>query len=288
MKATALARFHVIVFIWGFTAILGKLISLEALELVWYRLIFTIVSLYIFFRFHRFNLQLALPSAAYLLFIGLIVGAHWYFFYHAIKVSNVSITLISLSTITLFTSLLEPLFFRRKVSIYEILLALVVIAGIAMIYRFEMTESDGMLYGILAAFCGSLFVVLNGKVTHHHHSYAITFYEMAGALVLLTTMGFVQGGVNFSFNLSWADTFYLLLLSIICTAYPFVVSVKLMKELSPFTVNMITNLEPVYGIVLSLLIFGDTEYMSSGFYAGTFLILCAIFAYIYLKKRNRL
>lgn len=288
MKATALARFHVIVFIWGFTAILGKLITLEALELVWYRLIFTLVSLYVFFRFTRFNVKVPLKQAGYLLGIGLIVGAHWYFFYHAIKVSNVSITLISLSTITLFTSLLEPLFFRRKVSVYEIALALVVIAGIAMIYRFEMAESDGMLFGILSSFCGSLFVVLNGKATHQYHSYAITFYEMAGALLLLSLMGLVQGDVNFSFQLSLHDLIFLLLLSIICTAYPFVVSVKLMKELSPFTVNMITNLEPVYGIILSLLVFGDAEYMSNGFYAGTFLILCAIFVYIYLKKRNRL
>ena len=288
MKASALARFHVIVFIWGFTAILGKLITLEALELVWYRLIFTLVSLYLFFRFSRFSVQVPMKQAAYLLGIGLIVGAHWFFFYHAIKVSNVSITLISLSTITLFTSLLEPLFFRRRVSVYEIALALVVMAGIAMIYRFEMAESDGMLFGILSAFCGSLFVVLNGKATHRYHSYAITFYEMAGALVLLSLMGLIQGDVNFSFQLSLNDIIYLLLLSVICTAYPFVVSVKLMKELSPFTVNMITNLEPLYGIILSLLVFGDTEYMSNGFYAGTFLILCAIFVYIYLKKRNRL
>ena len=288
MKATALAKFHVIVFIWGFTAILGKLISLEALELVWYRLVFTIISLYLFFRIYKHSLKIPVKSALYLLFIGLIVGAHWYFFYHAIKVSNISITLISLSTITLFTSLLEPLFFQRKVSVYEILLALVVIAGISMIYQFEMEESDGMFYGILASFCGSLFVVLNGKATHKYHSYSITFYEMVGAFVLLSLMGLFQGNVNFNFELSMADTMYLILLSVICTAIPFVVSVKLMQELSPFTVNMITNLEPVYGIVLSLLIFGDAEFMSSGFYAGTFLILCAIFAYIYLKKRNKL
>lgn len=288
MKASSLAKFHVIVFIWGFTAILGKLISLQAINLVWYRVLFTLVSLWIYFRFIRFKLVLPVKAIFYILGIGLIVGFHWFCFYHAIKVSNVSITLISLSTITLFTSLLEPLFFRRAVSLPEVFLALVVIAGITLIFRFESGYSAGIFYGIMAAFAGSLFVVLNGKIANKYPAYSITFFEIGGAMVLLSAMMLLDGSLGFPPLPSMNDLALLIVLSVACTAIPFVVSVHLMKELSPFTVNMITNLEPVYGIVLSLLIFGDDEYMSPGFYAGTLLILFAIFTYIFLKKRNKI
>jgi drug/metabolite transporter (DMT)-like permease len=288
VKATALARFHVIVFIWGFTAILGKLISLQAIDLVWYRVLFTIISLWVYFRFIRFKLQLPPKAIIWILFIGLIVGFHWYCFYHSIKVSNVSITLISLSTITLFTSLLEPLFFKRAISLKEVFLALVVIIGISLIFRFESGYSEGIFYGILAALAGSLFVVLNGKIANRFPAYSITFYEIGGALILLTCMMLIDGDIGLPSVPSATDFWLLVILSIVCTAIPFVVSVHLMKELTPFTVNMITNLEPVYGILLSLLVFGDDEYMSPGFYAGTFLILFAIFTYLFLKKRNKI
>ena len=289
MNRSALARLHVIVFIWGFTAILGKLISLQALQLVWYRLLFTIISLAVFFAAVRFKPVVHRSGLLRLLGIGAIVGAHWYCFYHAIKVSNVSITLISLSTITLFTSFLEPLFFRRRISPAEVLLALLVLTGITLIFRFEQGYYLGMFFGILSAFCGSLFVVLNAHMIKTEKAYSITFYEMIGALLLLTTMQ-LTGSEPLPVVLQLPglhDLGYLLVLSVVCTAYPFVASTNLMKHLSPFTVNMITNLEPVYGILLSVLIFGNSEYMSSGFYAGTSVILFAIFLYIYLKKKQK-
>lgn len=287
MKASAISRFNFIVFIWGFTAILGKLISLQALELVWYRLVITIVSLLFFFRYQKFSLRLPAKAMLSMIGIGFIVGTHWYCFYHAIKVSNVSITLICLSTISLFTALLEPLLFRRKISVYEVGLALMMVLGIGMIFKFELNYLQGILYGIGAALGGSLFVILNARLIHQHHAYAISFYEMVGAFLLLSGCMLFQKTSLPSLQLSMSDFFYLLLLGILCTAYPFIVSVKLMKELSPFTANMLTNLEPVYGIILSLLIFGESEHMSSGFYGGTVLILLTLFVYIYMKRKEK-
>lgn len=222
------------------------------------------------------------------LFTGLIIAAHWIFFFEAIKQSNVSVTLAALATSSLFTSLLEPLFFKRKIYPYELFLGLLVLLGLYFIFQFETELSWGLILGIIAAFLASLFTVFNGLLIKKYDSGRISLYELFGGFLGITVYFLIKDPSLFpDFQLSFSDAFYLLLLGTVCTAFAFVASVKVMEELTPFTVSLSINLEPVYGIILAVLIFGESEKMSLGFYSGTALILLALFINVIVKRRLR-
>lgn len=220
------------------------------------------------------------------LFTGFIIAAHWILFFEAIKQSNVSVTLSALATASLFTALLEPIFFKRKLYPYELLLGLLVLLGLYFIFQFETDNSFGILLGIGSAFLASLFTVINGRLIKKYNSTRISFYELAGGTIAISLYFLVfKNGTLPNFDISSSDWFYLLLLAIICTAFAFVASVKVMEELTPFTVSLTVNLEPVYGIILAILFFGEEEKMSFGFYAGTLVILASLFLNVLFKKR---
>jgi len=221
-------------------------------------------------------------------FTGFIIAAHWVFFFEAIKQSNVSLTLSALATASLFTAILEPIFFKRKIHFYELFLGLLVVLGLYFIFQFESENSLGIILGIISAFLASLFTVINGKFIRKYNSTRISFYELAGGTIAITLYFLVAKMDSFpNFQLSISNWVYLLLLAVICTAFAFVASVKVMEELTPFTVSLSVNLEPVYGIVLALLFFGEEEKMSFGFYIGTFLILFSLFLNAIFKRRAR-
>ena len=218
--------------------------------------------------------------------VGFIIAAHWIFFFEAIKQSNVSVTLAALATASLFTALLEPIFFKRKLHWYELILGGTVILGLYFIFRFETENGLGILLAIIAAFLASLFTVINGRLIRKYDSTRISFYELSGGVIAITLYFLIFKPEKFpNFEMSGTDAFYLLLLGSICTAFAFVASVKVMEELTPFTVSLSINLEPVYGIVLAYLIFGEEEKMSLGFYGGSLLILSSLFLNVWLKKR---
>lgn len=278
-------RLHIIVLIFGFTAIIGELLTLSAVNLVWYRIVFTVTALFFYLRLKKIPLRVPLKEAGKLLLTGLVVGLHWICFYQSIKVSTISIALISFSTVTIFTGLLEPLIFKRRISMIEILMGVIVLIGISIIFQFEKAYTEGILWGIGAAITSAAFVVANGLFAKRQNAVVISFYEMLGAFALLTVIQIVRGNMHFSFLLNPSDLILLLILSLVCTAFAFVVSVDIMRELSPFMVNLTINLEPVYGIILSLLIFGESEFMSPGFYLGTFIILLCVLIYPIFKYR---
>ncbi|PKP44086.1 MAG: EamA family transporter [Bacteroidetes bacterium HGW-Bacteroidetes-13] len=268
---------HLIVFIWGFTAILGALISLDALPLVWFRMGLAVLFVWLFILFKKINLRIPRKTLFILLLSGLVIAMHWITFFKAIKVSNVSITLGTLSTGAFFASILEPIFYKRKVIWYEIFFGLMVIIGLYIIFSVEIRYVEGILLALVSAFLSASFALINGKLASFHNSSAITFYELLGGVFFLSIFLLFNRQFSFEFfKLSNSDWMYLLILSSVCTAYAFIASVKILRYLSPYTVMLTINLEPVYGIILAALIFKDKEHMSGSFYIGAMLILSTV------------
>lgn len=227
-------------------------------------------------------------SAGKVLLAGAIIAAHWITFFHSIKISTVSVTLACVSTGALFGSLLEPLFYRRKIDPRELVLGLFVIAGLYLIFRFEGDYTAGIIVGLISAFLAALFQVINGKLVKNRTPYRITFLEMLGGFVAIGIYLLFTGGINQSlFHIPAMDWLWLLILGSVCTAFAFIESVAVMRTLSPFTVLLSINLEPVYGIVLALLIFGDSEKMDPLFYVGAAIILLAVVADSLLKTLRK-
>jgi len=277
---------HFIVVLLGFTAILGKLIQLPAPILVWYRTMFAFIALFIWFTIKRTKFILSFRQTLQLLGIGLIVGLHWICFFHAIKVSNVSVTLGCLASGTLFASLLEPLLFKRRIYWFEVILGLVIIIGLYLIFQFETRYLAGIIFSLIAFFLSSLFTVLNKKITVKYNQNVIGFYEMLGGFIGVTIYLLINGNIN-SHDLSFTlhDLIFLVLLAVICSAYAFSAVVRVMKEISAYVVVLTINLEPIYGIILAYFIFGASEYMTLGFYSGTLILILSIFLYPVLERK---
>ena len=270
---------HVIVFIWGFTAILGKLISLEALDLVWYRMLFASVIMTFVVLFSKGKVKVPFNVLVGFIVSGIIIAAHWLTFYQAIKVSNVSITLACLSTGAFFASILEPIFYKRKVIWYELLFGIIVVVGLGIIFNVETKYTTGIYLAVTSAFLSALFSVINGKYAKEYDPNIISLYELLSGVFFISIYLFFAGSFTPAFfSLSINDLIWLFLLSSICTAYAFSASVKVMKFLSPFTVMLTINLEPIYGIILALLIFKDGEEMTPLFYVGALVILATVIA----------
>ncbi len=273
-------KLHFIVVIFGFTAILGKLIHLPAPQLVWYRMLIATVSFLVYFAIKKRNFKISPYQVLKIIGVGLIVTAHWITFFGAVKLSNVSVTLGCLASTTLFTSFLEPLFFRKKVNKTEVIIGVLIISGLYLIFQFQAEYWEGIICATSSAFLAGLFTVLNRKLVAKHPASVISFWEMLGGLIGITIFLFFSDGFNSAIiHPTTSDLFYLLILGVICTAFAFVIQVDVMKQLTAYVVALTINLEPVYGIILAFLFFGDSELMSYGFYAGTLIIIIAVFGY---------
>lgn len=278
---------HLIVFIWGFTAVLGALISLDALPLVWFRMLFAVGFIAIYIYFKKISLRISKKVLIQFLFSGLIIALHWYTFFHAIKISNISITLACLSTGALFASLLEPILYGKKIVRYEVFFGLLVVLGLYIIFNVEGNYFLGMLTALTSAFLSALFAVINGKLVQTHNPIIMSFYELSGGVFFFTfLLLFTHSFSPTFFMLSAKDLLYLLILSSVCTAYAFIASTSVMKFLSPYTVMLTINLEPIYGIILAVLIFKDKEKMSFEFYIGAFIILLTVLLNAFIKSRK--
>lgn len=270
---------HFIVFIWGFTAVLGALISIEAIPLVWYRMLMATSLIFLWVLYRKESLKFTWKTIGGFCIAGIVIALHWLAFFGAIKASNVSVTLAIMSTGALFTSILEPIFYRRKVIWYEVMFGLIVVAGLAIIFNVEGDYFTGILLALSASFLGALFSVINGKFAVKYNASVISLYELGFGVLFITGYLILNG--NFTaefFVLSQNDLIYLFILASACTAYAFIASVHVMKWISPYTVMLTINMEPVYGIILALLILGDDEYMSPQFYYGAALIIVTVVA----------
>ncbi len=279
---------HLIVFIWGFTAILGRLITLDALPLVWFRMLFAVFFIFIYIKVKKSKVNVPPQMVLKFMVAGLIIALHWFTFFRAIKVSNVSITLACLSTGAFFTSLIEPIFFKKKIIWYELFFGLLVVVGLCIIFKVEANYMEGILLALLSAFLSASFAVINSKFVKEYEPTVISIYELSGGVLFFSL--FLWFTSSFSadfFHLNGNDLLYLFILSSICTAYAFIASTSVMKYLSPYTVMLTINLEPIYGIILAVLIFKEKEQMSTGFYFGALLIVVTVILNGILKSRTK-
>lgn len=295
-KLKSYLHLNVIVFIWGFTAILGALISLDAVPLVWYRMSMASLFIFAWVLLKKKNLRLSGKDLMMCVLGGVIIALHWLTFFAAIKVSNVSITLAMISTGAFFASVLEPIFYKRKVIPYEMLFGLMVILGLYIIFSVETQYLSGILLALVSAFLSACFSMINGKLAKKADASVVSFYEIAvGAggvsiyLFWLTGFGGEAEGFNAAFfTISSTDWWYLFILASVCTAYAFITQVAVMKHLTPYTVMLTINLEPIYGIFLAYLIFGSAEQMNPEFYYGALLILSTVILNGVMKTKRKI
>jgi drug/metabolite transporter (DMT)-like permease len=275
----AFIQLHIAVLLAGLTGILGKLISLNEGLLVWYRLLLTAPSLWLLALLRRQDIRIGRRDLWRIFGIGGIAALHWVAFYGSIKYSNVSVSLLCFSAIGFFTALIEPLIMRHKVDVVELLLGLLVIAGICLIFQVNPHFKTGIVIGLVSALLGSLFPVLNKRILRRVSSENVTLYELSGGFLVLTLLMPVYLWLFPAPSLlpSPSDWGWLLVLSWACTVLAFNLSMSALQKISAFTVNLSYNLEPVYGILLAFLLFREDKYLSGGFYIGFFLILLSIF-----------
>lgn len=281
---------HFLVFIAGFTAILGKLILIvnSPVAIVWHRMLIASVLTAFFMLISKRNFRINLKLLLKYSMLGLIIALHWITFFEAIEQSNISLTLAMFSTAAFFTSILEPIFFKRKVIIYEVILGFIVVIGVCIIEYAEFQYLSGIILGIFSALFASLFSVLNGIMIKNDNAVKISFYEFISGVFFISIYLYFKSDlstlvVNDFLSLNYL---YIFLLGSICTAYAFIASVYLLKFISPYSVVLTYNLEPIYGIILAIIFFRNQEKMSLLFYLGLFLILFSVLINMYVKKRN--
>ncbi len=276
---------HLLVFIWGFSPVLGRFITANTWQLVWFRILITVFVMYFYLLFTKHNFLIARSDLIKLFGTGLIIMVHWLAFYGAIKVSNISVTMVAFSTGTLFSSFIEPFFLKRKVRAYEVLIGMIIIGAIALIFSIETQYWLGILLGMLAAFTSALFSVFNSLFVKRLRSGIISFYELSAALLGLTVFIVLNGDMNASFFVLDQDSIVgLILLSLVCTVFPFISSVNLSRYISPYTIVLTVNLETVYGIIWAILFYNENKEVQPSFYLGVGIILAAIFLNTYLRK----
>ncbi len=269
---------HFLVFIAGFTAILGELISIGSIPLVWYRMLIAGILMFIYINVIRLKIKTDKRTVFRFFAAGIIIALHWITFFEAIRQSNISITLAMFSTGAFFASFIEPLIYKRRIIWYEIVFGIIVVVGVFLITQSEIKYLNGILLGISSALFSTLFAVINGKFIEKHSATVISFYEFISGVAFITLFILIfRGGFSMEFfKLSTNDWVFLFILASICTAYAFIGSVQVMKFISPYTVVLSYNLEPVYGITLALILFPETETMSPQFYYGAILVLLTV------------
>ncbi|MEZ5004653.1 MAG: DMT family transporter [Chitinophagales bacterium] len=279
---------HIAVFLWGVTAILGKLITYNEYILVWYRTALVSLSFLLLSKTHKGLKQVTWQQAIKIGGAGVIVAIHWIFFYGAIKYANVSIALSLMATVALMVSFIEPFITKRKFRIYEAMLGIAVIPGIYLIFYFSDTSYlVGIIMALLSAFFAALFTSLNKKFIDYAEPFSFSFLQILGAFIFLSVWlpVYLRYFPNAMYIGSHLDYTYLLILAIFCTTIPYILYVIALKKLDAFTTSLANNLEPVYGIILAWLIFQENKEMDNRFYIGTLIIILTIFLQPILKKR---
>lgn len=272
---------HVIIFIWGFTGILGKLIHLEALVLVWHRILVALLSLLIGLWLLRMPMRIKSKKHLWAAFgIGLLVTMHWVTFYISIQLSTASLGILCLSTATLHVTWLQPLVMKTKFSWLEFSFGIIVIYGIYVVSEnFSPQDYLALCYGLVSALCAAAFNVLNGKLGQYVPSSAITLHEMGFGLALLTIILAYNGNLNAElFVMTWSDFLWLLFLGILCTSVAFLLTIDIIKKLGSFTVSLSINLEPIYTMILAIFILNEHELLSTRFYVGSSVIIAVVLA----------
>ena len=282
-------KLHFIVFLWGFSAILGKSVTIPAVEMVFYRAVLACLGMGMVIYFSSGKFKLPPSDVGKLLAVGFILAVHWIAFFGSARVSNVSVSLVGFATNSLWAAVLEPLFNKNRIKKTEVFLGLMVIIGLYVIFSFDFQYKLGLILGIAAGFTSAFFSVFNAKFVQRIPSFTITFYEMMGAFLaigIFFPLYQYTWAENNRVQLvpTWMDWVYIALLAGVCSIYAYTVAVELMKRISVFMLQLTLNLEPLYGIVMAVIVFKDKEKMNLNFYIGTMIIVSAVVIYPILKK----
>ena len=279
----ALVQLHIAVFLAGFTAILGKLIGLNEGLLVWYRLLITVITLFIILYLKKQLVSISGKDALRFFGVGTIVAMHWVLFYGSVKYANASVALVCFSATGFFTALAEPLIRKKRLAAAEVTLGLLAIAGIYIIFDFHPQYKLGIALGLLSAMGSATFPIFNVVLLKRFTPQTVTLYELGGGLVALT---FIVPLYLIKFPATYflptaSDWLWLLILGWLCTVLSFNLQLNALKKVSAFTANLTYNMEPVYGICLAFIFFKENESLKSQFYIGVGLILLAVVLQMY-------
>jgi drug/metabolite transporter (DMT)-like permease len=282
------AFLHTAVFLFGFTGILGGLISLQESMLVWYRMWMSALMMFVVVLLSGKFRIISFKDLKPILLISGLIALHWVTFYGSIKYASVSVAMVCLSSITLFTALLEPIILKQRFVKSEVLLSLLVLLGVYIIARAQEGQLTGVILGVIAAILSALFTVLNKKMIVKYDSRLLSFYELGLGFLILTLLLPLIHFVSPLEQLipTSMDWFYLLLLSLFCTVLAFNLSLKALRQLSPFTVNLVINLEPVYGILLAFVVLKEHKYLNQGFAIGAIIIICSVLLHTYIRLQR--
>ena len=274
----ALIQIHIAVFLAGFTAILGKLITLNEGLLVWYRLLITVITLGGILFFKKQLQRIPFKELMKIFGVGAIVAFHWVTFYGSVKYANISVALVCFSASGFFTAFFEPLILKRKIALIEVALGLIAITGIYIIFDFHPQYKMGIIFGIVSAVGSALFPVYNKKLLLRHSPKTLTFYELGGGLLALTVLVpfYLMQFPALYYIPTTSDWLWLLVLAWLCTVLSFELQLNALKKISAFTANLTYSLEPVYGIILAFIFFKENEKLNFAFYVGVLFILLAV------------
>ncbi len=283
-------RLHFIVILFGFTGILGKLVTLPAVEMVFYRTLLAALGMGLFLIVTQRSPRVTVADMRALLLTGIIVGIHWLSFFLSGRIANVSVSLVGFATASFWTSLLEPLFTRTRVKPIEVFLGLFVLGGLVIIFGSDFAYSTGLWVGILSGFTCAIFALINARLVNRVDPFVITFYEMIGAMASIAIFlplyrNHWADGQILRLTPTGLDWIWLLLLAWLCTVYAYSAAVELFKRISVFLFQLTLNLEPVYGILMALVVFGEAERMTLNFYLGAFVIFCAVVAFPLVNRK---
>jgi drug/metabolite transporter (DMT)-like permease len=275
----AFIQLHIAVFLAGFTAVLGRLIKLNEGLLVWYRLLITVLVLAAILVYKKEFVKQTPKNILRMAGVGAVIAFHWVTFYGAVKFGNISVALVCLSSAGFFSALLEPILLQKKIILAELLLGLMAIVGIYIIFDFHPQYKVGIFYGLLAALGAAIFPIFNKQLVKEFSPRILTFYELGGGLLILTALlpFYLKASPASYFIPTWSDAGWLLILAIVCTVLCFDLQLKALQKISAFTCNLMYNLEPVYGIILAFIFFGEGKMFKNEFYIGVILIMLALF-----------
>jgi drug/metabolite transporter (DMT)-like permease len=284
----ALFQIHVCVVLWGVTAVLGKLISLPATQLVWWRMLLVTAALACVPRVWR--ALASIPPRRMLAFagIGCIVALHWLAFYGSVKLANASVAATTMALAPVVTALIEPALTGARFERHNLLLGLLVVPGVALVVGGIPTSMEtGFWVGVASAALAAIFNALNKRCLGQHDALAVTWLELGAGFLLVTAVAPLIGGPGDAFVLPDSqDGAWLLVLAILCTLIPYAVALGALRHLSAFTTQLAVNLEPVYAIALAVLFLGEARELDLLFYVGVAIVLAAVFGHGYLQMRQ--
>ena len=287
---------HFTILIWGFTGIIGKILGLSGLstsEVVFWRMLIAWTTLLLYLIIKKKHILVSKKTLLKLLGNGILIAFHWYCFFEAIALSNVSIALVFMSTTAFFTSFAEWVIYRKEIDYRELFIGLLVIVGVSIIVNDLNFENHpdylkAIFLALISAFLAAFFSVINSVLVKENDSAIISFYELMGGFWVITLLFCLNGNIVLNeLSINSLQLFWLMVLGIICTSFAFLLGVYVMKFIKPYTVNLSVNLEPIYAIIFALLIFKDSEVMNLNFYLGSMVVVGSILLNALFKQTKK-